>query len=62
MLACKCGSVDLEFVEQEYPDDGLAYERYECESCGRKGSYQFGNQNGRHVERMSGCITDNGDY
>jgi transposase-like protein len=56
-LACKCGSLELEFVEQEYPDEGLAYERYECASCGRKGSYRFGTRNGRTVDEKSGCLT-----
>jgi len=61
-LVCKCGSPALEFIEQDYPDDGLAFERYECADCGRKGSYRFGLQNGRHVDRMTGCLTENGDY
>lgn len=61
-LACKCGSINLEYVEQDYPDDGLAHERYECADCGRTGSYRFGEQNGHRVERMSGCITENGVY
>jgi len=56
-LICKCGSHALEFVEQNYSDDGLAYERYECGVCGRKGSYRFGERNGRHVDEKSGCLT-----
>lgn len=61
-LICKCGSPALEFVEQQYPDDGLAYERYECADCGRKGSYEFGERNGHSVDRMSGCLTTSGEY
>ena len=61
-LQCQCGSPALEFEDQHYPDDGLALERYKCADCGRMGSFEFGNQNGRHVERMSGCVTENGDY
>ncbi len=62
-LACTCGSVALEFEEQHYPDNGgLAYERYRCEACGQTGEYEFGTKNGRHVEEMRGCLTDNGHY
>jgi len=61
-LQCECGSVALEFEEQSYPDNGLAYEKYRCEACGRTGEYEFGEQNGQHVDRMRGCLTENGSY
>jgi transposase-like protein len=62
VLACECGSVALSFEDQHYPENGLALERYKCDMCGRTGTFEFGEQNGKHVERMSGCVTENGVY
>jgi len=56
VLQCKCGGM-LEITEQSYPENGLAFEQYECVSCGRTGTFKFGEQNGTHVERMGGCVT-----
>ncbi len=61
-LICECGSHDLEFEYQSYPEDdgratGIATERYKCALCGRTGTYRFGERNGRQVNEMSGCLT-----
>ena len=56
-LVCECGSRALEFEFQDYPDNGLATEKYKCAMCGRTGTYRFGEQNGRHVDEMTGCLT-----
>jgi len=60
MLVCKCGG-SLEITSQTYPEDedgnniGMALEVYECASCGRTGSFKFG----QGQEIMSGCVTCN---
>ena len=53
-LRCDCGGA-LELTYQSYPDDpdATATEQYECVSCGRTGSYQFGGG----VDQTSGCVT-----
>jgi len=62
-LICECGSHAIEIVEQNYPTDdqgnpdGLAFEKYECAHCGRTGGFRFGERNGQHIERTSGCVT-----
>jgi len=61
VLQCKCGGV-LEITDQSYPDNGLAFEQYECVSCNRTGTFRFGEQNGNHVERMNGCVTSNWEH
>lgn len=66
-LTCECGGA-LEIVEQDYNYDnegfavGMAFEKYRCASCGRTGTYEFGEQNGQHTDRMSGCVTNRVDY
>jgi hypothetical protein len=58
-LRCKCGALDIEIVDATYPTDadgrpsGTATERYECQVCGRTGSFSFGDG----VERTTGCVT-----
>lgn len=58
-LVCECGSPAIEIVDATYPEDddgrptGSAFERYECQDCGRTGSYTFGG----NVEQTSGCVT-----
>ena len=37
-LQCACGSYDLTITSQSYPENGNAYECYECQLCGRTGS------------------------
>ena len=62
-LVCECGSPAIEIVDATYPEDadgrptGTAVERYECQDCGRTGSYTFGG----NVERTSGCVTTRRD-
>jgi len=36
-LQCECGAVTLTITSQSYGDEH-AFERYECERCGRTGS------------------------
>ena len=54
VLTCECGGA-LEITAQSYPDDpdAMAYESYECASCGRTGGFRFG----RGREETSGCVT-----
>lgn len=53
-LRCKCGGAVV-IVEGNYNDEtGRAFELYECESCGQRGTFQFGN--GR--SSGSGCLAD----
>jgi len=57
VLRCECGS-SVELTNQSYPEgDGLAFETYECTTCGKIGTFTFGNRDGQHVERMGGCLT-----
>lgn len=62
VLRCECGGV-LKFEDQHYPENeegqavGIAYEKYRCVNCNKTGTYEFGEQNGRRIERMSGCVT-----
>jgi len=56
-LMCECGSLTLSFEEQDYPENGLSYERYRCDSCGCTGSYTFGRREGKKFEQMTGCLT-----
>ena len=59
-LVCECGG-SLEITHQQYDRDadgnitgeGQAYEEYRCMSCGRTGSYTFGDGG----EHMTGCLT-----
>jgi hypothetical protein len=59
ILVCECGSPAIEKVAATYPTDadgrpvGTAFERYECQDCGRTGSFAFGDGD----ERASGCVT-----
>jgi hypothetical protein len=53
-LRCECGGA-VELTGQSYGED-VAFESYECASCGRTGSYTFGADG----ERMTGCLTDGG--
>jgi transposase-like protein len=59
MLVCECGCRDIEIVHATYPEDadgrptGTATERYECQACGRTGTYAFG----KGVSRTGGCVT-----
>ena len=51
-LRCECGGA-VELTSGSYDDDsGRAFETYECASCGRKGTFTFGN--GRSSK--SGCL------
>jgi len=58
-LVCECGSPAIEIVDATYPEDadgrptGTAFERYECQDCGRTGGFSFGDG----VERTTGCVT-----
>ena len=51
-LVCECGSYDLEITSQSYTDCS-AFESYECQHCGRKGSLTYDETTG---ERLSGCV------
>ncbi|GAB6862354.1 hypothetical protein ACFR97_07270 [Haloplanus litoreus] len=58
-LRCECGAHDIEIVDAIYPEDdegravGSAVERYECQACGRTGTYVFGDG----IDRTTGCVT-----
>lgn len=65
VLQCECGGA-LEITENSYDRDsdgniteeGSALEVYECVSCGRTGTYRFGDGG----ESTSGCVTSAGAY
>jgi hypothetical protein len=38
-LLCDCGSHAVTIINQSY-SEGSAFEEYECETCGRNGSFQ----------------------
>jgi len=67
-LVCECGSPEIESVDATYPEDvdgrssGTAFERYECQDCGRTGGFSFGDGVERtHWQRRSTptptCVT-----
>lgn len=68
VLTCTCGCRDIEIKNASYPEDangnpaGIAVETYECAMCGRTGTFRFGDDNGRHVEETSGCVTTTDGY
>lgn len=64
VLQCKCGgALEIEDQNYQYDEDGfavgMAFEKYRCASCDRTGTYEFGEQNGREIERKTGCVTFN---
>lgn len=56
-LQCECGGA-VEITSQSYPHDdgGRAFEAYRCVSCGRRGTYTFGDGG----DRRTGCLTSGG--
>lgn len=54
-LRCECGSLALSITEQFYPDDpaARATEHYQCDDCGRNGTYSFG---GDLPDQTTGCV------
>jgi len=51
MLRCECGG-SLELTYQNYGEESM-FERYECVSCGKEGSY--GVYDGNNT--TSGCVS-----
>lgn len=49
-VTCECGGA-LVLINQHYNAE-TAFERYECESCGRTGSLHIGRET-----RTTGCVT-----
>jgi len=55
-LQCECGGV-VEIQSQSYGDTS-AVETYKCLSCGRTGTFRFGDG----TSSKTGCLTENGSY
>lgn len=54
MLKCECGGAVV-CQDGTDPDAGPPFvEQYECQTCGRTGSYTFGDGGTEHT---SGCVT-----
>lgn len=53
-LQCTCGSYALTITTQSHPENGTAYESYECEDCGRTGSFTHDTTTARTT--LSGSI------
>lgn len=57
-LQCTCGSYALVITSQSYPENGNAYESYECEICGRTGSLAHDTVTNR--TSLSGTLRNDG--
>ena len=53
-LQCTCGSYALTITVQSHPENGTAYESYECEVCGQTGSFTHDSTTARTT--LSGSI------
>jgi N-methylhydantoinase B/oxoprolinase/acetone carboxylase alpha subunit len=55
-LRCECGgSVRVQHGSDPAADRREHWEAYECEACGRTGTYEWNTATG--VETLTGCLT-----